>query len=344
MNPAKLAKAMFLPLTDIGVLIPLILFAVLTTIGMSGGIMGILLLVLLLPPIFRFQMLVLEATAKGTEPEPLDAENFSFAGSGWALFPLPLVIFITWAAVMAGARFGSGAELCVLLVAALIMPASLALLAITRSPLHSLNPVAIGRIWRTCGDTFWIASAYLLISSWICLQLGGLPLLVINFLQLVLTFSFFSLTGALIEPYGLVDDVYIPEALEKSDAEFRDDLENTRAAAMSHAYGFISRNNRAGGFGHIMDEIKQDPDPAGAWGWYFDHMMGWENKQHVMFFAQHHVADMLDHGEDIPALKAIMRCRLIDASFRPFPDDVVRAISAAERSGNIELAAVLKRG
>jgi hypothetical protein len=73
-------------------------------------------------------------------------------------------------------------------------------------------------------------------------------------------------------------------------------------------------------------------------------MLNWENKQHAMFFGQHHVADMLDHGEDIPALKAIMRCRLIDEAFKPFPEDVARAISAAETHRNIELAAVLKRG
>ena len=44
------------------------------------------------------------------------------------------------------------------------------------------------------------------------------------------------------------------------------------------------------------------------------------------------------------ALKVILRCRLIDAQFRPFPEDVPAAIEAAENSGNIELATVLKRG
>jgi hypothetical protein len=52
---------------------------------------------------------------------------------------------------------------------------------------------------------------------------------------------------------------------------------------------------------------------------------------------------MLKHGENIPALKVIMRCRLADEEFHPFRDDLPAAIEAAQRSGNIELAAVLKR-
>jgi hypothetical protein len=72
-------------------------------------------------------------------------------------------------------------------------------------------------------------------------------------------------------------------------------------------------------------------------------MLRWEQKEPALFFAQHYIHDMLQHGENIPALKAIMRCRLINQQFRPLQEDLQAAISAAESSGNIELAAVLKR-
>ena len=73
-------------------------------------------------------------------------------------------------------------------------------------------------------------------------------------------------------------------------------------------------------------------------------MLGWENQQHALFFAQHYIHDALRHGERVAALKAIMRCRLIDERFKPFPDDLPAAIAAAETTANMELAAVLKRG
>jgi hypothetical protein len=228
-------------------------------------------------------------------------------------------------------------------LASTVLPASLAVLAITHSPLQSINPAAIARLLARCGGTLWIATAFLAIASGLAYVVDQLPAMLPTFAWLVLSFSFFSLVGSLIEPYGLVDDIHIPDAVEKSAAETRGDIEKVRVAVLGHAYGFISRDNRAGGFDHIMDEIRRDPDPAGAWAWYFEQMLGWENQQHAMFFARHHVADMLAHGEEIPALKAIMRCRLVDAAFRPFPGDMARAVSAAERSGNIELAAVLKQ-
>ena len=73
-------------------------------------------------------------------------------------------------------------------------------------------------------------------------------------------------------------------------------------------------------------------------------MLAWENPIHALFFAQHVIHDMLAHNEQIPALKLIMRCRLINEDFRPARDDLPGAIQAAENNGNTELAAVLKRG
>jgi hypothetical protein len=343
MNSGKILRAIFLPVTELAVLLPLILFAVLTTLGVYGGLLGIFILILLLPPVFRFQMLVLEASAKGVKPDPLDAENFSFAGSGWALFPLPLVIFIVWAAFKAAERFGEGGANLVIFIAAWLLPAILAVLAITRSPLQSINPVAIGRLLKACGGTFWIASVYLFATGWLCLQLVDLPLLFASLLQLILTFSFFSLTGALVEPYGVVDDVYIPDAIEPDDKEIRGDIEKSRVAALGHAYGFISRDNRKGGFAHLFDAIAKDPDTAAAWAWYFSKMLGWEQQQHAVFFGQYYVQDALRHGENLIATKVIMRCRLVDEGFRPFPEDLPAAIAAVEATGNAELAAVLKR-
>lgn len=344
MRAAELARAALLPLTELAVFLPLVLFALLATLGIYGGLIGLFLLVLLLPPIFRFQMLVLEATAKGVRPEPLDAENFSVAGSAWALFPLPLVILLIWLAVVIAQRYGEAAQNLFLFAAAWVLPAMLAVLAITRSPLQSINPVAIARLLRTCGDTFWMAPVYLFLTSWLCLQLDALPLPLEILVQLVLSFSFFALTGALIEPYALVDNVYIPDAREPDASEILGDIEKHRVAVLGHAYGFISRENRKGGFGHIIDAIGRDPDPAAAWAWYFNRMLGWENQRHALFFAQHYVHDALQRGERVAAVKAIMRCRLVDERFRPFPDDLPAAIEAAEASANHELAAVLERG
>ena len=141
----------------------------------------------------------------------------------------------------------------------------------------------------------------------------------------------------------LFEEVGIPAPLEKTADEISGDVEKHRVGVLGHAYGFISRDNREGGFRHIMGEIDCDPDPVQAWAWYFGKMLGWENQQHALFFAQHYIRDALKHGDDVVALKVIMRGRLIDEQFRPAREDIPAAIGAAERHGNTELAAVLKR-
>jgi hypothetical protein len=161
---------------------------------------------------------------------------------------------------------------------------------------------------------------------------------------LFLLYSLAALIGTLIAPGQLVHDVYIPDGREPDAEKIAADVNSARALALTHAYGFISRDNRQGGFKHLFAAIERDPDPAGAWAWYFDRMLGWENPLHALFFAQHYVHDALAHGEDLKALKVILRCRLVNEQFRPFADDLRAAQQAAERSHNEELAEVLKQG
>ena len=343
MKPLSLLKAVFLPLIEPVVLFPLLMFWVFVCIGTSGSPMGILVLILSLPPVFRYQMIVLEATAKGEIPTAFDAEFFNWAGNMWTLFPLPIALVLVYLGNLAFNSFGNTGLYLVLAFAGAFLPASFAVLAITHSPIQSLNPVAIWQLLRSAGESFWLASVYLFLISWVAIQAEQLPNLAGNFVQLFALFSFASLTGTLIEPFGLVDNVRIPDAIEPSEDQKLAGLEQERAGILSHAYGIISRGNRDSGFNHITSWIEQDPDTVGAWAWFFDRMMRWERKEHALFFAQRYIHDMLRHAENIPALKVTMRCRLVNDQFHPLRDDLPAIIEVAQSTGNIELAAVLKR-
>ena len=96
-------------------------------------------------------------------------------------------------------------------------------------------------------------------------------------------------------------------------------------------------------FKHVTEWTAASPDPRVAWAWFFERMLAWENQEHALFFAQLYIHDMLGHAENIPALKILMRCRLVSERFRPLSEDLPAIIEVAQASGNIELAAVLKR-
>ena len=343
MKPVNLIKAILYPVTQSSVLIPVLVFWLLMSFARWGGVLGLFMMFLVIPAVFRYQMILLEARAYGREPATPDVDFFRWFGNAWTLFPVPLVLIAGWGIIAAGANFGSAAAILALFAAGALLPASFAVLAITHSPMQSLNPIAIGRLLRECADTFWIASVFMVVAGWLMLQAESLPVMLANLVTMLLMSSVFSVIGSLIEPYGLMEDVSIPDSLEPGEDAIAGDLERARIDVLTHAYGFVSRGNREGGFKHITEWIAKDPDVVAAWAWFFDGMMGWEQKEHALFFAQHYIHDMLQHGEKNPALKVIMRCRLVNEQFRPLREDMPAAITAAESSGNIELATVLKR-
>jgi len=302
-----------------------------------------LILLLIVPAIFRFQMTILEARARGVTPTTPGIEFFNWFGKAWTIFPFLLVVLITWVTVVIAQRFGTAFAILPVVLAGVFFPASIAVLAITHSPLQSLNPLALGRLWQQCRGTFWLASLFLIVAFWLAVESEALPPMLANLAQLLLSFSFFSLVGALIAPYKLVEAIDLPAPMERDESEVAVELEESRTAALNHAYGFISRGNREGGFQHVFDTILGDPDPVGAWAWFFERMLKWENQATAMFFAQHYLHDQLRHGEQLPAVKLMMRCRLVDEYFRPLPDDVPAAIAACEAHDNGELADILRR-
>jgi hypothetical protein len=344
MRPTDALRAIAYPLTELAVLIPVVVLWLLVSFAIWGGVLGLFLLFLVIPAVFRFQMIVLEARARGVTPATPDAEFFNWFGNAWTLFPVPVVVGLVWITVATSQTFGTAWAILPVLFASVFFPASIAVLAITQSPLQSLNPVALGRLLKKCSGMFWLATLFLIVAAWLSVEAGTLPTIWATLSWMLLSFAFFSLVGSLIEPYGLMKEVDIPAPLEKSADETDIELEKARTHALNHAYGFISRDNRAGGFEHIFDQIEHDPDPVAAWAWFFGRMLAWEDRNHALFFAQHYVHDMLSHGENVPAVKVIMRCRLIDECFKPLREDLPAAVAAAESIGNIELAVVLKSG
>jgi hypothetical protein len=337
-------RAIVAPLTELSMLLPLLMFGGLLTLGLSRLPLGVLILILSLPPLFRYQSFIVEAYANGKVPGAFDAEYFNWVGTGWTMFPLVLAVILGYAGFRASGVWGATGMWAVIIASSAIIPASLAVLAITHSALQAMNPVALFRVFEQAGTPFIVAPAYVLSLTWLTLASGSLPLWAIVFAGVFVMFSVASLTGTLIAPFKLVDNVYIPEALEPGESRSAGELQKLRESVLAHAYGFISRNNREGGFRHLFRAIEEDPDPAAAWDWYLKSMFLWENKVHALFFAQHYIRDALAHNEDVRAVKVALRCYRENEQFRPLRENVPALVEVAERTGNAELAEVLKRG
>ena len=343
MSIAEFFRELAFPARSLGTMVSLITFYLLGKLAASAGLLGIWLAVMVVPAMFRYLILLAQARARGIEAEPPGIEYFSLVGNWWTLFPaVPAfaavkgwLFFTTSYGVVAAVLFG--------LAVAAIVPAMMAVLMITRSPAQSLNPLALWTLVRECGRNYWYAPATLGLVLIVPTLLSGLPSWLQSLVGLYLVFAFYAVTGAITRHKKLIDEVYIDDPMEPDVERQLSDLAAERMSILNHAYGFVSRGNRASGLEHIDAWLRQDPDPDGAWAWFMEQMLKWEHDEHALFFAQRYLSRLLALDDTIKASKLILRCRLVDERFRPCEEDLPAAIDAAQRCGNAALAEALKR-
>ena len=344
-KPADAARELLFPLTDLAVLMAIIVFGGLLWLAFAAGLLGLWLAFIVVPATFRYAIYLLESRAHGEVTHVAGIEVFNIADNLWGLFPLLLLLAIAWIEWQVLQTFGSTPALLLLAVIFFFYPASMGVLAITRSPVASINPVAMLRLIHRCGPGYlYIPVLVSLVAlGAFYLAIPHLPDFVGYFVAVFLFFFMFALTGAVIQASDVASDVAIdpptlPTAAEDADARIAE-----RRKVSSHAYGFISRGNRDGGFRHIRDRIAGEADPDAAVSWFFNDMMAWENKQAALFFGQECFAHFLHHGLDAQALKVLSRCLHEDPSWRPRREDIEAATLLAERNGREDLLPALRR-
>jgi len=316
------------PLTQPVILIALLFFWLLMALANYAGLLGLFLLIVLLPAYFRYLLDILEARAHARQPEPPSIEIFSLVDSLWTLFPLLPVAALIWSRHYLGG--GESADAMTQLIAALpllafllLMPASLTILVLTRSPLASLNPVSILAVMRRS------MPGYLLIPLLIFavsaglhgLRLAGVPPLLLDLAGSYQMVLFCSLTGAVMFRNAIHLEVDIPSSPTEDAAAVIGRQLLERQAVASHAYGFISRGNREGGLKHVQDRIGEEADVDGAYEWFFNELMRWESSDAVLYFAQTYLSRLLRMDQDPVAIKVLSRCLHRNPRFVPLQQD-----------------------
>ena len=344
MNAADILREFTYPARNLTVLFSALFIFLLLEFAAFGRLMGLFLAFLIMPSLFHYLMRVLDRRARGKEPGPLEVDDLYWFQGAWSLFMIVHVAVALYAIYISGIAFGRPGMLAAVVVVAAILPSALAVLAITKSPLESLNPKAIGGLIGRIGGDYWILPTYILVAGFAAnlVAAAGVPGFLVELAAFYLVLVFFSMTGAVVKSYDLHEEVDIYDPVEKPREAVDDALLRERTSVLNHAYGFISRDNRAGGFKHIESWLQRDPDPEAAWAWFLDQMLRWEDSMPALLFAQSYLRRLLMEGDDATAVKVMGRCRHVNADFVPLADDLGAAIEAAERRQNQELAAFLR--
>ena len=147
------------PLKDPAMLLALLVFAVLFTLAVFAGLLGLWLMTAIVPGFFQYLLVVVQARADNKEVPAVDVELFSFAQRLWSLFPMVLVTAAglsiyylasswreTWAVILLGLTF-------------MLLPLSLAVLTITHSAVECLRPSRLWQVARNWGTYYGMVLA-----------------------------------------------------------------------------------------------------------------------------------------------------------------------------------------
>lgn len=352
LKPTEFLRELLIPVTSLPVLFAIVLFFALFKIAMLGFIFGLVigavlaaqLIIFVLPAMLRYLMIILQARAYGREPEALDIDLLSWVGKIWTLFPIVHVGAFVYTVYLTGAWFGEQAALGVALVYAFFLPASLITLAMSHSVLSSVNPVTIFELIKRRGFGYLVAPGFVIAATWLVIRINvafNIDALT-ELISFYMIFAAFAVFGGSVRSLHLEREIDIPmPAGIDEEKELEQHLVH-RTAVLNHAYGIVSRGNREKGLDHIFEALQHDPYDEAGWAWFFENMLRWENPEAALVFAQHYVHELLRYGENVQAVKVMMRCQLVNPAFKPLPEDIESAIHAAEQCHNDELASFLR--
>jgi hypothetical protein len=344
MKATDVGRELLYPLTDMAIVFAMIFFWLLFGLAQNAGLLGIALLFLTAPAYIRYLLYLLEARASGKSAPVPDLTMFNPADNLWSLTPLILIAAAVWAGILLASKISLFGVMLIGAGALVIGPASVAVLAVTHSPAESLNPAAMVRMVRACGPAYFVVPGVLIAMSglFFMLYLAGTPLFLIDLgtsYQIVLLFS---MTGAVLQAKNVAMQVTIEDPVEPTADDIARDLDHERQKVANHAYGFVSRGNREGGFAHIRQWLDRETAVENAYQWFFHEMLKWESSDPALFFAQEYLGRLLGWQMDNESLKLIARCLHENARWRPLPENRDEAHELATRHGRDDLIKLLK--
>lgn len=326
------------------VVLALITFLILEMFVEAVGLLGILLGAIVLPVYFRYLLILLEARAKGQEAPAIGVELINWFENFWGLFPLILLCLVIVGEYFLATNLSFAAALVPGVLVLFLFPASMAILAMTHSPVESLNPAAIFVLIKACGRVYLMIPliiAAISVLIWYLVILDT-PFVLTRAAAMYASFLMFTLTGKVLHANAVAITIDMPPQREPDAEQLDAELTRERTKALNHAYGFVSRGNQAGGLQHLYRRIENEIDSDAAYQWFFVQMLKWESTDAALFFAQTYLTRLLLQKRDVEALKLMSRCLLENKRFKPLATDRDAALAAAERQGNEDLINYLK--
>jgi hypothetical protein len=280
---------------------------------------------------FLFAYLLIAVVIWASANHFVEVLEQSARGEGWAVFSIETlatvrsqlgVVFLLELAVIVAVfdlleAFG-GVELAWVFagLVAGALPASVALLAVTRNLLRAIHPLGLLRAAFRMGFPYLgLVLAFTAVGSLVALayqRRGFLEFLA----ALYASFWLAYLTGAAVYSRRMVLGLHAPRSPEAKLARELDRLQQVRHRALDYAYGIASRGNLEGALAYINEYVASEAEPLAARQWMYFEMTRWASARPALAFGQRLAADLETAGQPDAAAKMRASCAHLEARLR----------------------------
>lgn len=335
MSSTQFFRELLFPLTNLTLLLWILAATVLAAIATTAGIFGLWLAIIIGFAWCKYLVILLRDRMLGLSPSVPDVEVFNPAVKFWALGGVALFVLLVMTTSVIYRAYGVVPAIIFGTVLFSTYPVAVASIAVSQSGAAAFNLPRHLMIIRRIGWRY--GQVFLAMLAGVCLLLVAdflqLPQLLRSFVSAYFIVLLFSFTGALLYHYRVELGIDAYRSPEKADEKLRTQTEAEYRKVATHAYGIISRGNRAGGMKHIRDYLDGHGRSIETLRWFFDELGGWEIDAPHFELSNDYLLSLLAHGDGNLALKVAYRCFERDHRYRPSPEIAELLIEQAQALG-----------
>jgi hypothetical protein len=298
----------------------LIVFAILLSVAANAGLMGIPLAFILTSWLFKYAYILFDHTVRGfDEPPTLDIQMLNPLDEQRPLAQVVILGLIYAAVEFARRTMGPSAALAIAVVAALFLPASVAILGLEHNIFKAAYPVAwVRMVWRL-GPMYVVVLAIIAGYALLITLLGRwalwLPVQIALFLFCIL--SIFSvLGGALYERrHELGLETWVsPERTEE--LERKHDLRQSEQE-VTEAYGQMRVGSHTQAWQLLQAWLTARGNAPEDYRWLCGRVAAWGDLRYITRLTEDYVERLLALKRTGEALDVVSARLIHDPAFRP---------------------------
>jgi len=297
-----------------------IVFAVLLSIAAKGGLLGLPLAVILTSWLFKYAYILFDHTVRGfDEPPALDIQMLNFFDEQRPLAQVAIIGLIGVAVYYVQAWMGRQAAIAVAAIAALFLPASIAVLGLEGNILEAAYPIAWVRMVWGLGPSYalvlLIIAAYALLIALLSRWELWLPVqLAVGMFCILSIFS--VLGGALYERRHELELETWASPERTADLERQRELRQSEAT-VTEAYGQVRAGAHTAAWQLLQSWLEARGNTCDDYRWLCTRVAAWSDARYVTRLTEDYVARLLLLKRTGEALDVVAHRLKVDPSFRP---------------------------